>query len=161
MKCDNFINPCNNDYFVYKDRYLLLASEVNKNIRNKGGIYLFDLDNLTNFNLIEFNDINNFNCLLGINNDTMICSIELVHNNMKKNIYNKDGGLILLKIEEKDNKIILRRSENKIYRGKCNFITYKDFVYESYFICSSFKDNGVFRLNENNEFVHYFNISTA
>ena len=80
---------------------------------------------------------------------------------MKKNIYNKDGGLILLKIEEKDNKIILRRNENKIYQGKCNFITYKDFVYESYFICSSFKDNGVFRLNENNEFVHYFNISTA
>ena len=159
-KSDNFINPCNNDYFVYKDRYLLLASEVNKNIRNKGGIYLFDLDNLTNFNLIEFNDINNFNCLLGINNDTMICSIELVHNNMKKNIYNKDGGLILLKIEEKDNKIFLRRIENKIYQGKCNFITYKDFVYESYFICSSFKDNGVFRLNENNEFVHYFNIST-
>ena len=157
-KDDNFINPCNNDYFLYKDRYLLLTSEVNKNLRERGGIYVFDLDKLIQVNLIEYKDINRFNCFLGINDDTMICSIELIPIQIKKNVNNKDGGLILLKIEEKNGIINVRRIENKIYKGKCKFINCKDFIYESYFICSSFKENGVFRLNEKNEFVHYFTL---
>ena len=160
-KDDNFINPCNNDYFLYKNRYLLLTSEVNKNLKEKGGIYVFDLDKLIQISLIEYKDIYRFNCLLGINDDTMICSIGLIPIQIKKNINNKDGGLILLKIEEKNGIINVRRIENKIYKGKCKFINCKDFIYESYFICSSLKENGVFRLNEKNEFVHYFNIYSA
>ena len=157
-KDDDFISPFNNDYFLYKDRYLLLTSNVNTKKRKKGGIYIFDLTIKKKINIIEYNDINKFNCLFGLNSNTIICSTELIPIKKTNNLSNKEGGLILISLEEKDGIIILKRIENKTYRGNCNFITCKDFIFKSYFICSSLNENSIFQLKDNNEFAHYFNI---
>ena len=102
---DNYFSRQNNNYYLYKDEYLLLASIQNKNTKRNGGIYIFDIKKFIKINYVLYNNIISFNCFLGINENTLICSTEMVYKKKSKN--NKEGVLYSLNIEEKDNSLKL------------------------------------------------------
>ena len=153
---DNYFSRQNNNYFLYEDKYLLIASIENKNTKRKGGIYIFDIEKFTKINYIQYNNIISINCFLGVNKNTLICSTETIFK--KKSYRNKEGALYLLNIEEKNNSLKLNLKEDKITNGEYKYIDCENFIYESYFSSSSMKNNCIIRINEKYEFIHYFNI---
>ena len=168
----NYISRENNNYFLYKNKYLFITSfksKINKENKFagkiekkiiKGGIYIFDIEKYICINHITFDDIITFNSILKKNNNIIICSITTIRNKNGKRAKSNhtEGKLILLDIVEKDNEILLNRKEKNVCKGNCKYINYSDFIFESYFLCSSEDTNGVVELNQKNEFIHYFNI---
>jgi len=165
----NYISRENNNYFLYKDKYLLLSSfksKINKynKYANKmekkiinGGIYIFDIEKFICVSHIKYDDILTVNCLMGVNDNTLICSSTIVYNKYNKQSF-RNGKLILLNIDEKNNELSLNRKETNSLIGNCKYINCDKFIFDSYFLCSSEDSNGIIQLNEKNEFKHYFNI---
>ena len=163
---DNVISGhSNNNYFLYKDKYLLIASYNNsidihdesvgkmKTKIIKGGIYLFDINKYKYIKYIRFDDILAINSIIRINDDNMVCSAIIKNNSFKKQYF--CGKLIILSIEENQNEINLIRKEKNEFIGHYEYINCDNFIDESYILCSS--DN-ICKLNEKNEFVHYFTL---
>ena len=155
-KEDNYFSRQNNNYYLYKDEYLLLASIQNKNTERNGGIYIFDIKKFITINYVLYNNIISFNCFLGINENTLICSTEMIYKKKSKN--NKEGVLYSLNIEEKNNSRKLNLKEDKKIKGEYKYIDYENFIYESYFSSSSMKNNCIVRIDKNNKFTRYINI---
>ena len=153
---DNYFSRQNNNYYLYKDEYLLLASIQNKNTERNGGIYIFDIKKFIKINYVLYDNIISFNCFLGINENTLICSTEMIYKKKSKN--NKEGVLYSLNIEEKNNSLILNLKEDKKINGEYKYIDCENFIYKSYFSSSSMKNNCIVRIDKNNEFTHNFNI---
>ena len=118
-----------------------------------GGIYLFDIKKYTYIKHIQFDDIIAVNSIIRINDDNMVCSAIIKINSLKKQFFN--GKLIILSIEENQNEINLIRKEKNEFIGHYEYINCDNFIDESYILCSS--DN-ICKLNEKNEFVHYFTL---
>ena len=153
---DNYFSRQNNNYYLYKDEYLLLASIQNKNTKRNGGIYIFDIKKFIKINYVLYDNIISFNCFLGKNENTLICSTEMVYKKKSRN--NKEGALYSLNIEEKNNSLILNLKEDKKIKGECKYIDCENFIYESYFSSSSMKNNCIVRIDKNNGFTRDFNI---
>ena len=49
-------------------------------------------------------------------------------------------------------------SENGIFEGKNKYLQCGDFLFENYFTSSSMTNNAIIKINENNLFLHYYNI---
>ena len=94
---------------------------------------------------------------MGVNDNTLICSSTIVYNKYNKQSF-RNGKLILLNIDEKNNELSLNRKETNSLIGNCKYINCDKFIFDSYFLCSSEDSNGIIQLNEKNEFKHYFNI---
>ena len=101
-KEDNYISIQNNNYFLYKDKYLLLASIENTITQKKGGIYIFDIENFSCINIFQNSKVASFRCILGINDNTLICSMD----NYTIKQYYKTGAIALLNAEEKNNNLV-------------------------------------------------------
>ena len=131
-KKDNYFSVQNNNYFLYKDKYLLLASVENKITKRKGGIYIFDIEKFHCKNYFQNNRVASFRCILGINDNTLICSLEMYTSRK----YFRVGGIALLYAEEKNNNLNLKIRENKIFEGKYNYINCNTLISNSFFSCS-------------------------
>ncbi len=68
------------------------------------------------------------------------------------------GKLILLNIEENNNKISLKRIEMNEHIGNRKYINRQNLIAESFILCSSEDNNDLWKSNKNNEFIHYFNL---
>ena len=125
---DNYISRHNNNYFLYKDKYLLIASYKNsidihdesegkmKTKIIKGGIYLFHIKKYTYIKYIRFDDIIAVNSIISINDENMVYSAIIKNNTLKKQFFN--GKLIILNIEENQNEINLIRKEKNEFIGQ-------------------------------------------
>ena len=156
INTDNYISMNNNNYFLYKDKYLLLTSTKNKKTNKKGGIFLFDIEKCECINYFQFKNVLSINCILRINPNILICSSDIIIHTQRP--FFNEGGLFILNIEEKDNKIDLKMKNDKILKGKYKYIDCDNFIFDSYFSSSSKQNNGIIRINGNNELIHYFNI---
>ena len=145
---DNVISGhSNNNYFLYKDKYLLIASYKNsiyihdesvgkmKTKIIKGGIYLFDINKYKYIKYIRFDDILAINSIIRINDDNMVCSAIIKNIRLKKQYF--CGKLIILSIEENQNEINLIRKEKNKFIGQYEYINCDNFIDESYILCSS------------------------
>ena len=167
-KDNNYISRKNNNYLIYKDKFLLLASfNINLEKFNKfsdknetktiaGGIIILDIDKCEYINHIKFDDITSFNSIIKLNDNTLISSTTIIVRRRKTMYYR--GKLILLNIEENNNKISLKRIEMNEYIGNCKYINCQNLIAESFILCSSEDNNDIWKLNKNNEFIHYFNL---
>ena len=155
-KKDNYFAIHNNNYHLYKDRYLLLAAIDNKLTKKNGGIYLFDIEKNQTINFFQFKNVTSVNCIIKKNDNTLICSsgIKILTPQISFN----EGGLFILKIIEDNNQINLVMSENGIFEGKNKYLQCGDFLFENYFTSSSMTNNAIIKINENNLFLHYYNI---
>ena len=155
-KTDNYFAIHNNNYHLYKDRYLLLAAIDNKLTKKNGGIYLFDIEKNQTINFFQFKNVTSVNCIIKKNDNTLICSsgIKILTPQISFN----EGGLFILKIIEDNNQINLVMSENGIFEGKNKYLQCGDFLFENYFTSSSMTNNAIIKINENNLFLHYYNI---
>ena len=155
-KKDNYFAIHNNNYYLYKDRYLLLAAIDNKLTKKNGGIYLFDIEKNQTINFFQFKNVTSVNCIIKKNDNTLICSsgIKILTPQISFN----EGGLFILKIIEDNNQINLVMSENGIFEGKNKYLQCGDFLFENYFTSSSMTNNAIIKINENNLFLHYYNI---
>ena len=164
------ISKNNNNYFLYKDKYLLIAScKIDMDILNestgkikqkiikagKGEICIFDIEKNIFIKSIIFDDVKVINSFIRINDNNIICSATININCYKKNYFN--GKLILLNIEENKNEINLIRKEKNEYIGNCEYIISEKLIDDSYLLCFS-ENNNICKLNEKNEFVHYFSL---
>ena len=164
----NYISRKNNNYLIYKDKFLLLASfninlekfnkfsEKNETKTIAGGIIILDIEKCEYINHIKFDDIISFNSIIKLNDNTLISSTTIIVQRRKTMYYR--GKLILLNIEENSRKISLKRIEMKEYIGHCKYINCQNLIAESFILCSSEDNNHIFKLNKNNEFIHYFNL---
>lgn len=167
---DIYISKNYNNYFLYKDRYLLIASsKIDIDILNnqkgkmkkkiikggKGGVYIFNIEKNIYIKHIIFDDVMSFNSIIIINDNNIICSATININGFKKKYLN--GKLILFNIEENKDEIKLIRKENNEYIGNCEYINYENLIDDSYLMCYS-ENNIICKLNEKNEFVHYFSL---
>ena len=163
-----YISKNNNNYFLYKDRYLLIASSIididvlndntgkmkQKIIKGgKGGIFIFNIEKNICIKHIIFEDVISFNSIIKINDNNMICSTTINIKGFKKKYLN--GKLILINIEENKNEInLIRKNE---YIGSCEYINSQNLIDESYLVCYS-ENTNICKLNEKNEFIHYFSL---
>ena len=155
-KKDNYFAIHNNNYHLYKDRYLLLAAIDNKLTKKNGGIYLFDIEKNQTINFFKFKNVTSVNCFIKKNDNTLICSSDIKI--LSPQISFNEGGLFILKIIEDNNQINLVMSENGIFEGKNKYLQCGDFLFENYFTSSSMTNNAIIKINENNLFLHYYNI---
>ena len=155
-KKDNYFAIHNNNYHLYKDRYLLLAAIDNKLTKKNGGIYLFDIEKNQTINFFKFKNVTSVNCIIKKNDNTLICSSDIKI--LSPQISFNEGGLFILKIIEDNNQINLVMSENGIFEGKNKYLQCGDFLFENYFTSSSMTNNAIIKINENNLFLHYYNI---
>ena len=155
-KKDNYFAIHNNNYHLYKDRYLLLAAIDNKLTKKNGGIYLFDIEKNQTINFFQFKNVTSVNCIIKKNDNTLICSSDIKI--LSPQISFNEGGLFILKIIEDNNQINLVMSENGIFEGKNKYLQCGDFLFENYFTSSSMTNNAIIKINENNLFLHYYNI---
>ena len=116
-KEDNYISVQNNNYFLYKDKYLLFASVENTKTKKKGCIYIFDIEKLRCINVFQNKRVASFRCILGLNDNTLICSMD----NYTSKQYFKTGAVALLYAEEKNNNLVLKIREKKFFEGKYNY----------------------------------------
>ena len=89
-----------------------------------------------------------------MNDNTIICSGDIITKSNKEEIIRYNGGLISLEISENDGKICLL--EKKIFKGNWKYINC-DYIYESIFFSSDNDLNAVIKL-ENGGFKQAFNI---
>ena len=155
-KNNNFFSTQNNNFYLYKDKYLLIASINNKLTQRKGGIYLFDIENSQMLNFFIFPTVISINCIIKKNDNILICSSDIKTFNSQSSF--NEGGLFILQIVEKDDNINLVKLDKKNFEGKYKYIQCDNFLFENYFSSSSKQNNGILRINEKNEFMHYYNI---
>ena len=142
-----------NNYFLYKDGYLFITAQKSKN-KDKGGLYILNLETQSLENYITFKDAYSLISILSLNDNTIICSGDIITKSNKEEIIRYNGGLISLEISENDGKICLL--EKKIFKGTWKYINC-DYIYESIFFSSDNALNAVIKL-ENGGFKHAFNI---
>ena len=70
--------------------------------------------------------------------------------------YYKTGAIALLNAEEKNNNLVLKKRKKKFFEGKYNYINCDTLISNSYFPCSYDINTNIIRLNQNQEFAHYF-----
>lgn len=155
-KNNNFFSTQNNNFYLYKDKYLLIASINNKLTQRKGGIYLFDIENSQMLNFFKFPTVISINCIIKKNDNILICSSDIKTFNSQSSF--NEGGLFIVQIVEKDDNINLVKLDKKNFEGKYKYIQCDNFLFENYFSSSSKQNNGILRINEKNEFMHYYNI---
>ena len=142
-----------NNYFLYKDRYLFITAQKSKN-KDKGGLYILNLETHSLENYITFKDAYSLISILSLNDNTIICSGDIITKSNKEEIIRYNGGLISLEISENDGKICLL--EKEIFKGTWKYINC-DYIYESIFFSSDNDLNAVIKL-ENGGFKQAFNI---
>ena len=172
---DNYISRQNNNYFLYKDKYLLLAAFANKSKKNQqnikvishkfdllekknckkflGGIYIFNIEKMDLTKYIKNQEVDSFNSILELNENTIICTGEL---SGLKELFKKDR-VFVFNIEEKNNEITLTQKGSTL--GCCRYINCNNLISKSFFIASSGQNNNrVIEIKNDYKLQHYFNI---
>ena len=164
----------NNNYYIHKNRFLLLSSGKMKN-NTSGGIYVIDLEK---FELISFHRFSNYIAINSMipskRNNTIIVSSIIKHKRYPKSLKDKSNGkndnnnnnnidymfrgrLITMEIKTENDKIsfkIQNFSEGQFY-----FINCKNLILDEYFFTSFHKNNNLIKLKENGKFIQYFKIN--
>ena len=155
---DQSVLKSNNNYFIYKNKYLLLASGKNKN-NSFGGIYIIDLDEFKIIMHQTFLKYKSIYCIIPSKIDNIfICSSVFCTNKIKKikkcendktNNYNINRGrLLLVEIEEKEDKISLKILKH-LEGGDNYYINCNKLFFDEYFFTSMYENNSLIKFHQN------------
>ena len=165
----------NNNYYIYKNKYLLLSSGKMEN-STSGGIYIIDLELFKKKSFHRFTQCVSINSIIPskISNVIIVSSIfnykkywidkskkqkEKNGNNIKSNTKNVNRGKLLsIEIKEENNIITLNINKN-IEGGQFYFINCQKLFLNSYFFTSIYKTNSLIKYLEDGKFIQYFQLN--
>ena len=162
----------NNNYYLYKDKYLLLGSGRRKN-NSLGGIYIIDLERYEKIAFQTFQKCVSINSIVPTRFDNLLIVSSVFNykkffldkmkkpknrnddkNNTRKIDLNR-GRLISLEIkEEENNKISLKINSYK-EGDTFYFINCQKLFFNEYFFTSIYKNNSLIKLLPDGRFNHY------
>ena len=161
----------NNNFYLYKDKYLLLGSGKRKN-KSLGGIYIIDLEKYEKIAFQTFPKCVSINSLIPTKFDNLLI-VSSVFNykkfflNKKKKPVNRDedknnlkidlnrGRLISLEIKEEEKKKISLKMNSYQEGDTFYFINCQKLFFDDYFFTSVYKNNSLIKLLSNGRFSHY------
>ena len=157
----------NINYFIYKNKYLLLCSGKNKN-NLSSGIYLIDLEKFELLYIQRFPKYISINCIIPSNNNNMFIASSIFNSYVPKTRANDEnkikekqiarGRLILVEIKEDNNKILLN-IKKYIEGGPFYYINCQELFFDEYLFTSIYKNNSLIKLNKQGKFSQYFEIN--
>ena len=162
----------NNNFYFYKDKYLLLGSGKRKN-NSLGGIYIIDLEKFKKIAFHTFPKCISINSLLPTKKNNLII-VSSVFNYKKfylskkkkpmkreENSYKSRtidfnrGRLISLEINEEENNTISLQEFAHKEGSTFYFINCQKLFFDEYLFTSIYKNNSLIKLLSNGKFNHY------
>ena len=161
---DQSVLKSNNNYFIYKNKYLFLTSGKNRN-HSYSGIYIIDLEKYEIVDFQSFPKYQSIYCIIPIknkNNAFISSSIFCRYNKKGDDKINNNitrGRLIFVEISEKDDKIALTISKYS-EGGDFYFINCNKLFNDEYFFTSTYENNILIKYNKTfNKFSQIFKMT--
>ena len=166
----------NNNYFIYKNKYLLLSSGKMEN-KTSGGIYIIDLDLFEKKYFHRFSECVSINSIIPtkISNTIIVSSIFNYKNfffdksakqkekNGKNNNFNNNKlyrrKLLSIEIKEEENSKISLNINKYLEGGQFYFINCQKLFLNSYFFTSIYKIYSLIKYLDDGKFIQYFQLN--
>ena len=167
-KDDNLVKG-NNNYFIFKNKYLLLCTGKRKN-NFSAGVYIIDLEDFEKINFIKFHSYISINSLISTKNNNIIiassifhyknlyCTKEIDVNKNKRKVINITRGRILSIEIKEENKNVFLYIKKYLEGGEFYYINCPKLFSDEYFFTSICKNNRLIKLNDDASFDQYFKI---
>ena len=148
----HFSDECFNS-IVIKNKFLIIGTKINKysEQKNIGGFYIFNLDTFKLIDLIKIDNCYSVGSILNFEENKIIFNYNYIINHK-----NFSSGLIIYEYKEENEKLLMNERSSVDLKHK----TYNssELILNSFLICSSKKDNLIYKLDSNGNLSYLFNI---